>query len=322
MIIDCAVYEDGHRQAGELALDSAYEASRRDNAFVWIGLFEPTEEEFDAVRREFALHELAVEDAINAHQRPKLEMYDDTLFVVLKTCRYVEAEERVELGEIMLFIGDGFVVSVRHGTTSELHGARLSMEKRPDLLGCGPGAVLYTILDRVVDDYEPVVAGIDAHIEEVERDAFKPSENPTERIYSLEREVLELRRGTMPLCEAVDRLARGRFDLIDNELRSYFRDVHDHLLRITDRIESFRDQLASVLQANLIQVTVRQNEDMRKISAWLAIVAVPALVTGVYGMNFNNLPGGSWRFGFPIALVGMLVVCAGLFRYFRRAGWL
>jgi magnesium transporter len=322
VIVDCAVYERGCRRPGTLALEEAYEACRAEDAFVWIGLVEPSADEFDSVRREFELHELAVEDAIEAHQRPKLEVYGQSLFVVLKTARYVD--EALEFGEIMLFIGDGFVVSVRHGEASELHGVRLRVEERPDLLRAGTGAVLYAVLDRVVDDYEPVVWRLDAKVEALEEEAFTSGGRADlgERIYSLEREVLEFRRAIVPLREWVERLVRGGLPLDDGELRDYFRDVHDHLLREAERVDAFRDLLSTVLQANLIQVSVRQNEDMRRISAWLAIVAIPTIITGIYGMNFQNLPGNHSSVGLPSALALMIVVCVVLYRYFRRAGWL
>jgi magnesium transporter len=321
MIVDCAVYEEGWRQAGELPLAAAGEASQRDGAFVWIGVYEPSAEEFDAVAREFDLHELAVEDAIRAHQRPKLEVYGDTLFVVLKTVRFI-GEDDVEGGEILLFVNPSFVVSVRHGQAA-LHDVRLRIETRPDLLACGAGSVLYAIVDRIVDDYEPVAEELASQIQEVERQVFSADRsNPAEKIYNLEREVLELHSAVSPLAPAVDRLARGHFDLIHDDLRTYFRDVHDHLLRLDDRIGGFRDLLSSALQANLTQASVRQNEDMRKISAWVAILAVPTGVAGIYGMNFRHMPELGWRIGYPLTLVIIVLVCLALYWRFRRSGWL
>jgi len=319
-IVDCAVYEDGCRRAGELPLTDAGEAARCDDAFVWIGVYEPTAEEFDAVRREFDLHELAVEDAINAHQRPKVELYGNTLLMVLKTVRYIDESDDLETGEILLFINRDFVVTVRHGQ-SRLHDVRLEIENRPDLLRYGTGAVLYAIVDRIVDDYEPVVQAVEVDIQEVEHDMFSPERtNPAERIYAMEREVLDLHRAVTPLAPAIDKLARG--EIIHPELRTYFRDVHDHLLRLIGRIEGFRDLLSSALQANLTQATVRQNEDMRKISAWVAILAVPTGVAAIYGMNFTDMPELQWRFGYPGVLI--LIVCISAFLYwrFRRSGWL
>jgi magnesium transporter len=322
MIVDCAVYEDGCRCAGDLPLAQAGEAAQRDGSFVWIGVYEPSADEFDAVRREFALHELAVEDAIHAHQRPKVELYDDTLLVVLKTVRYVEASEDLETGEILLFVNRDFVVSVRHGQ-SRLHDVRLQIEGRPDLRRRGAGAVLYAIVDRIVDDYEPVVQAVEADIQEVEHDMFSPERtNPAERIYTMEREVLDLHRAITPLGPAIDRLARGQFDLIHPELRTYFRDVHDHVLRVSGRIEGFRDLLSSALQANLTQASVRQNEDMRRISAWVAILAVPTGVAAIYGMNFSNMPELHWTFGYPAVWTLIVVICVLLYWRFRRSGWL
>jgi magnesium transporter len=322
MIVDCAVYEDGCRCEGDLPLAEAGEAAQRDGSFVWVGVYEPSEEEFDAVRREFDLHELAVEDAVNAHQRPKVERYGDTLLVVLKTVRYVEAEEDLETGEILLFVNRDFVVTVRHGQ-SRLHDVRLQIEGRPDLLRFGSGAVLYAVVDRIVDDYEPVMQAVETDIQEVEHDMFSPDRsNPAERIYTMEREVLDLHRAITPLAPSIDRLARGQYELIHPELRTYFRDAHDHLLRVNGRIEGFRDLLSSALQANLTQASVRQNEDMRKISAWVAILAVPTGVAAIYGMNFSNMPELQWRFGYPLAIVTIVVLCALLYWRFRRSGWL
>jgi magnesium transporter len=322
MIVDCAVYEAGRRRPGELPILHACEASRRDNSFVWIGLYEPTEEEFEAVRREFDLHELAVEDAINAHQRPKLEVYGDSLFVVLKPARYREAEGELEFGEILIFLGEGFIITVRHGE-APLHDVRVRTEERPDLLECGPGAALYAIVDWIVDDYQPVMAELDRDIEELERDVFSSTPtNTAERIYELKRAVLELHAAVVPLAEPLDRLARGRHGLISETLRAYFRDVHDHLLRVIDQVEGGRDLLTSILAANMTQVTVRQNEDMRRISSWGAIILAPTLIAAVYGMNFKHMPELSWTFGYPLALGLILVVCVSLYRYFRRIGWL
>jgi magnesium transporter len=323
MIVDCAVYDAGQRQAGELRLAEAGAACRRNGSFVWIGVHEPSADEFDAVAREFDLHELAVEDAINAHQRPKLEVYGDTLFVVLKTVRFIDDGEAIETGEILIFVNPSFVVTVRHGQASDLHDVRVRAECREDLLRCGPGAVLYAIVDRIVDDYEPVVEELEGQIKEVEQQVFSADrENPAERIYFLEREVLALHDVVAPLAPALDRLARGHFELIHPELRTYFRDAHDHLLRVRDRVSGFRELLSSALQANLTQVSVRQNEDMRRISAWVAILAVPTGIAGIYGMNFTHMPELSWAGAYPAVLSLILLICLTLYWRFRRSGWL
>jgi magnesium transporter len=320
VIVDSAVYVNGHRYAGDIALDETYEASRKPGCFAWIGLHEPTAEEFEAVRREFELHELAVEDAIKAHQRPKLEIYGDTLFLVLKTARYTE--DGVEFGEILVFVGDGFIISVRHGDFP-LHEVRVSLEKRPDLLTHGPVAALYGIVDRVVDAYQPVIEELDSDIREVEIQVFSPErENPAARIYRLNRVVLQLHQAVSPLHPVIDSLAGGVHGLVPESIRPYFRDVHDHLLRITGRIHEFRDLLANILTANMTQASFRQNEDVRKISAWAAIIAVPTLISGIYGMNFEHMPELTWRFGYPVALSLMAGICLALYGQFRKSGWL
>jgi magnesium transporter len=323
VIVDCAVYEHGARRDGQVGLHAAELAAREEGVFVWIGLHEPTGEEFDSVAREFGLHELAVEDAIKAHQRPKLEVYGDSLFIVLKTARYIDESEAVEFGEILLFVGESFLISVRHGAASELHGVRLGVEKRPDLLRCGPGAALHAIVDRVVDDYEPVIAGIEDDIEEVENDVFSPARtNPAERIYELKREVIEFHRAMGTLVEPLRRLASGEFALIHEDVRAYFRDVYDHAVRADERSDGFRELLTGALEANLAQVGARQSEDVRRISAWVAIVAVQTLLAGIYGMNFEHMPELGWTFGYPLVVGVMVAVCALMYRGFKRAGWL
>jgi magnesium transporter len=325
VILDCAVYQGGRRRAGELQLEAAAEFCGRDDVFVWLGMHEPTEEEFDAVRREFELHELAVEDAVHAHQRPKLELYGDTLFIVLKTLRFERGacDTDVETGEIMLFANAGFLITVRHGQASALHDTRLALERRPEHLNHGPAAAVHAIIDRVVDDYESVVDRVGVDIQEVEEEVFSPAApNPAHRIYTLEREVLQFHRAVAPLVGPVDRLARGGFDIVDDELTTYFRDVHDHLLRVQQEIAGYRELLASVLQANLAQLTVRQNTQVRQISAWVAILAVPTMIAGLYGMNFEHMPELGWEYGYPLMLSVVLVVCSALWWRFRRAGWL
>jgi magnesium transporter len=323
MIVDCAVYEQGRRRDGRVELHDAYEACRRDGAWTWIGLYEPTEEEFDSIQREFSLHELAVEDAIKAHQRPKLEVYDDMLFVVLKTARYIDHIEVVEFGEILVFLGADYVITVRHGEASALHDVRLSLEEDPEHLARGPGAVLHAIMDRIVDDYSPAMRGLEIDVDQVEEEVFSPGRaNPAERIYHLKREVLEFIRAAAPLIEPLDRLAAGGYMHVNPEVAPYFRDVYDHVLRVHESLESMRDLLTSVLEANLTQVGVRQNEDMRKISAWVAIAVVPTLIAGIYGMNFRHMPELRWPVGYPLALALMASICLFLYWRFRKAGWL
>jgi magnesium transporter len=322
MIVDSAIYERGRRRAEQVPLEDMYEQCREDGVFAWIGLHEPNETEFGSVRREFDLHELAVEDAIKAHQRPKLELYGDSLFLVLKTARWLGREETIEFGEILLFVGKGFIVSVRHGET-ELHEVRLETEQRPDLLAHGPSAALYAIVDRVVDDYEAVLEALDTAIRETETDVFSPSRsNPAARIYQLKRAVLDLHAAIVPLVPATERLSAAELPVIDADMRPYFRDVHDHVLRSASQVQEFRELLTSVLTANLTQASVRQNEDVRKISAWAAIIAVPTAIAGIYGMNFEHMPELEWRFGYPLVIVVIALACLLLYRRFRRVGWL
>ncbi|MDQ3648596.1 MAG: magnesium/cobalt transporter CorA [Actinomycetota bacterium] len=323
MIVDCAIYDQGERRDEELEPREAYHAAREPGAFVWIGLHEPSEEEFDSIQREFELHELAVEDAIHAHQRPKLEIYGDTCFLVLKTARYIDSEEVIEFGEILVFLGEDFVVTVRHGEASSLEGVRQDLEGRPDLLNCGPGAVLHAIVDRVVDDYVPAVSGLEEDIEEVENSVFSAERtNPSERIYKLKREAQEFHRAAAPLQEPMRMLTGGRVDHIHETVQAYFQDVNDHLTRVNDRLDVLGDLLTSILQANLAQVTVQQNDDVRRISAIVAILAVPTMIAGLYGMNFEHMPELKSPAGYPIVLGVMAALCFTLYRYFRRAGWL
>jgi magnesium transporter len=323
VIVDSAVYEDGRRQDGDLGVHEAMEQCRHPNCFTWIGLYEPSEDEFESIRSEFDLHPLAVEDAIHAHERPKLEVYDDMVFIVLKTARYVDPTEVIKLGEILIFLGHDYIITVRHGEASELGGVRRQLEEKPELLQHGPGAVLHAIVDRVVDDYAPAIAGLGEDIDQVEDQVFSEVRtSAAERIYKLKREVLQFAHAVGPLVDPVDRLARGKYAVIHPEVRTYFRDVNDHLLRAHDQLEGFRDLLTSVLQANMTQVSVRQNEDMRKISAWVAIAVVPTAIAGIYGMNFEHMPELDWTFGYPAALLLMLLVCSTLFWRFKRAGWL
>jgi magnesium transporter len=322
MIVNCAVYENGQRRAGELSLEQAHEASRADDAFVWLGVVEPSAEEFEAIARQFNLHELAVEDAIKAQQRPKVELFGETLFVVVKTVTRPTTGEAIEVGELLLFVNRDFLITVRHGD-GDLSSVRERVERRPDLLAHGTGVVLYAILDHVVDGYGDVAQSVDGEIQIVEREVFSAERtNPVEQIYKLEREVLDLYRAVSPLLEAVDEISEGRFEAVPTELDDYFRDVHDHLQRVTGRVAGFRALLDSALQANLTQVSVRQNEDMRKISAWVAIAAVPTMVAGIYGMNFDHMPELHWRYGYFTVLILIAAVCLALYRRFKRVGWL
>ena len=327
VIVDCAVYTDGKRREGALPLEQALEAASEPDSFVWIGLHEPSHDEFEAVREEFGLHELAVEDAIRAHQRPKLEVYDCDLFVVLKTARYDDRTERVEFAELQLFIGERYVVTVRHGQASALAHVRRTIEQDLGRIRCGPMAVLHAVMDHVVDDYAPVIDGLDNDMAEIEEAVFEPDRprgapDPSQRIFKLKREVLEFYRNTEPLLEPLARLAAGQLPGAHPELGSYFRDVEDHLKRSVSAIAHARDLLSDALDANLAQVTVRQNDDMRTISAWLAIGGFPTVVGAIYGMNFEHMPELGTRYGYFVVVAISAAICLYLYRRFKKVGWL
>jgi magnesium transporter len=321
MIVDCAVYEEGRLRPGELALQDTYEQCGRNGAFAWIGLHQPTVEEFESVRREFDLHELAVEDAIKAHQRPKLEVYGDSLFIVLKTARYVESDESVKLGEILL---SSATASSSRCVTATPRCTTSVCSWRSDRSCCAWGqAPRYTRSSTGSSTTTPVIDGLEQAIEDVESQVFSPTrDNPAERIYKLKREVLKLHGALSPLLEPLDSLARGKERLVHEEMRTYFRDVHDHILRAVGRVQEFRELLTHVLTANLTQASMRQNDDVRRISAWAAIIAVPTMIAGIYGMNFEHMPELGWRFGYPLVLAVTALACFFLYRRFRRAGWL
>jgi len=324
-VVDCGLYEGGKRRGGRIELETALkQASDCEDGFVWIGLHDPSPEVVGKVAEHFELHPLAVEDAVHAHQRAKLDTFGDSLFLVLKTARYIDHEELVEIGEVMIFAGQRFVVTVRHGEGSPLNEVRRDLEAHPDLLSLGPSSVVYAIADRVVDDYAEVIDGFEVDIEQVEVEVFSDDgSNPAQRIYKLKREVLEFRRAVSPLISPIQRLTDQQTGVpIDPRTRDYFRDVLDHLIRDAERIQSFDEILTGVLQANLAQLSARDNQDMRKLSAWVAIIAVPTMVVGIYGMNFDHMPELHWRFGYPLVLIVTLVVCLALYRNFKRTGWL
>jgi magnesium transporter len=331
MIIDCAHYLDGKRQhAGPISLEEAAEQSGR-GGFVWLGMFEPQPDELEQVREAFGLHELAVEDAQAFHLRPKFEHYDDVRFVILRTAHYVDEREEVEFGEISIFIGPGFVITVRQGVASELHAARLRLEQHEDLLRAGPDAVLWAILDKVVDDYAPVVAGLERDIEEVERTVFSRAASPTERIYFLRREVSDFYRAVHPLLAPIDGLERGAFGAISEELVPYFRDVHDHLRLVDEETTAQRDLLTTVLEANMAVITVDnsrialgQQESLRQLSLVATVFLPLAFVTGVFGQNFGWLVDNidSLAAFLLFGIGGPLVALVGLYVWFRRSGHL
>ncbi len=323
-VVDCAVYSGGRRQGGRVPLHEAVErASEHDDGFVWIGLFQPDAACLAQVAQEFDLHPLAVEDAVNAHQRPKLEVFGEALFVVLKTVRYVDSAEVIETGELMLFVGERYVVSVRHGAASDLGDVRADLEARPDALAHGPQAVLHAVLDRVVDGYLPAAEAVEDDVDEIELQVFSGDRHqPTERIYKLKREVLEFRRSVEPLEPVTERLTSGTVPRVGEQTTAWFRDVHDHVQRAGDMVGSLDELLDSALSASLAQVSAQQNDDMRKISAWVAIAGANTLVAGVYGMNFENMPELRWEYGYYAVLALMAVISVVLYRGFKANDWL
>ncbi|QJT03924.1 magnesium and cobalt transport protein CorA [Streptomyces asoensis] len=335
-VVDCAVYRDGSRVAYPQppTPQEAMRQVRRDGGFVWIGLHEPTEAEFAGIASEFGLHPLAVEDAVQAHQRPKLERYDDSLFTVFKTIHYIEHDrltansEVVETGEVMCFTGKDFFITVRHGGQGSLRALRHRLQDDPELLAKGPSAVLHAIADHVVDGYIAVADAVQDDIDEVETEVFSPGRKGTPRgtdagrIYQLKREVLEFKRAVSPLLRPMQLLSERPMRLVDPDIQKYFRDVADHLARVQEQVIGFDELLNSILQANLAQASVAQNEDMRKITSWAAIIAVPTMVCGVYGMNFDYMPELHSKFGYPVVMSAMVALCIGIHRTLKRNGWL
>jgi len=330
-LVDSAIYVDGRRLHSPETLADTYRMFRDEpGSMAWIGLYRPSEEQLLSLARQFALHELAVEDAIVAHQRPKLERYGDTLFVVLRPARYLDDAEEVDFGELHVFVGRDFVLTVRHSETPDLAVVRRRMESDHGLLARGPEAVLYAILDAVVDGYAPVVAGLQNDIDEIETEVFRGEASVSRRIYELSREVVEFQRAARPLLRILDALVAG-FEKhgIEEELRSYLRDVTDHATTVAERVDSFRQMLQDILTVNATLVTQAQNEEMKaqneevkKISAWAAILFAPTLIGTIYGMNFRRMPELHWYYGYPFALALMAAVCATLYLVFKRRRWL
>jgi magnesium transporter len=327
-VVGCAVYVDGRRQEPVTPADALRMATEREG-FVWLGLYEPTASELETIAQQYGLHPLAVEDAVYAHQRPKLERYDDSIFLVLKTATYVEHEELtstsevVDTGEVMVFVGPHYVITVRHGEHGGLADLRERLEKEHDLLCLGPAAVLYAVADLVVDAFVEVATAVDEDVDELEASVFSPQRtDDIGRLYQLKRELLSLRRAVSPLEVPLQKLAEWEIDGVPEAMRSYFRDVLDHTIRVRDQVGGLDELLTSILQASLARTSLADNEDTRKISAWAAMIAVPTLITGVYGMNFEFMPELHWRFGYPLVLVLIVVVCSMLYRGFKRNGWL
>jgi magnesium transporter len=329
-VVDCAIYRDGERQPGSPSWEEALDDVRRNRSgFLWIGLHEPSERQLSGIAEAFDLHPLAVEDAVHAHQRPKLDRYDESLFAVVKTVHYdSEGEssttEVVETGEVMVFVGRDFVVTVRHGEHGGLREMRKRLETDHEQLAMGPSVVLHAILDRVVDDYLSVTAALQRDIDEAESSVFAGVNRfaDANRIYILKREVLALKRAATPLSAPLRMLAERPMRFIHEDVREYFRDVDDHLTQVVEQVAGFDDLLTTLVSANLAQVSVVQNEDMRKITAWVAIISVPTMVCGFYGMNFHHMPELSWTYSYPTVVLLIFAACFTLHRMFKRNGWL
>jgi len=337
-VVDVGIYVDGVRTSTPSSLAETYEDLHRiPNSMAWIGLYRPSVEQVTSLSQEFNIHELAAEDAITAHQRPKLERYDNTLFVVVSAARYIEETEEIEFAELHIFVGPNFVLTSRHGESPDLSGVRFRLEADPALLSLGPEAVLYAILDRIVDDYDPVLLGLENDIDEIEMQVFSGMPDVSQRIYLLSREVIDFQRATHSLKVILSDLEAGFKKYgINEELQRYLRDVDDHLRHIVEKIDEFRPLLRDMLTVNatlvaqkqndemtaLTAVSNAQNEEVKKISAWAAIIFAPSLVGTIYGMNFRYMPELDWRFGYPMALGLMLLASGTLYAIFKRRGWL
>jgi magnesium transporter len=336
-IVDNAIYRDGVRQTRPVTLDQTFEELRDNGGFAWIGMYRPTEEELRAVAVEFGLHPLAVEDALKGHQRPKLERYGEVLFLVLRSARYLDAPEEVEFGEVHLFIGDNFAISIRHAESPDLGRVRKRLEKTPDLLGLGPQAVLYAVFDEVVDEYQPVIAGLENDIDEIEGQIFDGDAAVSRRIYELAGEAMAFQRATHPLVEMLRTLEKSfEEDAVDVELRRDLRDVLDHTIKTVERADSFRHLLQNALTVQSTLVAQKQNDEMRrlsqasiaqgdqvkKISSWAAILFAPTLIAAIYGMNFDYMPELHWTLGYPFAGGLMLVSAIVLYVVFKKRDWL
>ena len=341
-VVTCAAYTDGRRVA-DVALEGIDGVLRDDEGFVWIGLYEPTEDLLRIVQRAFGLHDLAIEDAHRAHQRPKVEQYADSLFVVLRTAHLTDGDSRrrVAFGETHVFVGRRYLVTVRHGSERSHTELRARCEASPALLGKGPGFVLYALVDFLVDQYFPIVAALEEDVASLEEQLIGDSDQPISRttlthIYRLKRDLLSIKRAVAPLIEVCNRLTRFDLDMIPDDTRPYFRDVFDHVIRINEMVDSLRELLTTAFEVNLSLISVEenqdmkrlaewsveQNRDMRRLAGWAAIIAVPTMIAGIYGMNFQFMPELSWVFGYPLALVLMGGSCVGLFVAFKRSGWL
>jgi magnesium transporter len=323
-VINSAAYHNGMRVADVPVADLG-DAWRHSDRFLWVGLYEPSEGLLAHIQQAFGLHDLAIEDAHHAHQRPKLEVYDDSLFVVLRTARLSgEGEHRIEFGETHVFLGPRYVVTVRHGSLKSHVGLRARCEAAPQLLAKGEGYVLHTVMDFIVDQYFPVIQALQEELDELEEPIFcgKFERSVAARLYHLRRDLLSLKQAVTPLLDVSSQLLRTNSQLIPHDIRPYFQDVHDHVLRIAELIDNLQQLSHLALEANLALISVAQNDDTKRLAAWAAILAVPTMIAGLYGMNFKFMPETEWPYGYPAAIAVMVMICVILYRWFRKVGWL
>jgi magnesium transporter len=321
-IVNCVAYAKGRRIA-DIQLVDVHEVLREPGKFVWIGLYEPSEELLSKVQSEFHLHDLAIEDAHRAHQRPKIELYGDSIFMVLRTAQ-INQDSHIKFGETHFFVGVNFIVSVRHGSSVPYTEVRSRSESKPELLSQGQGFVLYSIMDFIVDNYFPVVNELELQLVALEDNIFKekPNRQTTERIYQLKRELLDVKRAVSPLIDICNRLMRLGNANISNETQHYFRDVYDHSIRLNEMVDNTRELLNAAMEANFSLISISQNDTSKRFAGWAAILAVPTMIAGFYGMNFKFMPELNWQFGFHAVIVITIIVCSLLYYFFKRSGWL
>jgi magnesium transporter len=322
-IINCATYIDG-RKVANIEIDEISSVLHTQNQFVWIGLHEPDSKTLKKIQEQFNLHELAIEDAHNAHQRPKIEMYGDVLFAVLRTAQINKTTYHTDFGETHFFVGPKFLITIRHGSSISYADVRTRCESTPQLLKKGQGFALYAVMDSIVDQYFPVVEALEEDLQKMEEKIFKgkPSRETTEEIYQLKRELLEVKRAVSPLIDIANRLMRFDITLISEETQPYFRDIYDHAIRINEMVDHTRELLNTALEANFSLISISQSDVSKKFAGWAAILAVPTMVAGFYGMNFKFMPELEWHYGYPVIVVCTIVLCIVIYSLFRRSGWL
>ena len=322
-VVNCAAYLEGRRIAN-VEVSNIHEVLKNPEQFLWVGLHEPGEETLEKFQKEFDLHELAIEDAHSAHQRPKLERYGDTLFIVLRTAQKNEVHHRIDFGETHFFVGSHFLVTIRHGSSISYADVRNRCESTPHLLRKGQGFALYALMDSIVDQYFPVIEALEEELQNIEEKVFKekPTRRITEQIYQLKRQLLDVKRAVSPLIDISNRLMRFDIKLISEETQPYFRDIYDHALRINEMVDHARELLNTALEANFSLISISQSDVAKKFAGWAAILAVPTMVAGFYGMNFDFMPELRWHYGYPVVVAFTISLCVVIYLMFRRSGWL